>query len=114
MTREIVLSQLADTIVSLQRSHPLRVAIDGFLLRPELNALWDYRIFVHVDFEVALQRAMGRDEALFGSHGAVEARYLQRYFPGQRLYFQAVGPQQRAGVVVENNDPAQPQLIFSD
>ncbi|HKV57656.1 MAG TPA: hypothetical protein VJO32_05220 [Ktedonobacteraceae bacterium] len=29
MTREIVLSQLADAIVSLQRSHPLRVAIDG-------------------------------------------------------------------------------------
>ena len=29
MTREIALSQLADAIVSLQRSHPLRVAIDG-------------------------------------------------------------------------------------
>src|SRR5579859_7005639 len=29
VTREAVLSQLADTLVSLQRSHPLRVAIDG-------------------------------------------------------------------------------------
>jgi uridine kinase len=65
VTQEIVLSQLADAIVFLQRSHPLLVAIDGvFLLCPELNALWDYRLFVHVDFEVALQRAMVRDEEL--------------------------------------------------
>ncbi|MGH2493600.1 MAG: uridine kinase [Ktedonobacteraceae bacterium] len=220
MTRGIVLSQLADTMVSLQHSHPLRVAIDGidasgkttladqlvpvierrgrpvirasidgfhrprsqryqrgpdspagyyedsfdypslqsallyplgpqgsrryrraifdvrhdvplvtkeeqappnaillfdgvFLLRPELNALWDYRIFIHVDFEVALQRAMVRDQALFGLPEAVQARYLQRYIPGQRLYFQIAHPQTRADVIVDNNDPAEPQLIFS-
>ena len=220
MTRETVLSQLADMIVSLQRSHPLRVAIDGidasgkttladqlmpvieqrgrpvirasidgfhrprneryqrgphspegyykdsfdypslqsallhplgpngnrryrheifdvhndipfvtkeeqapadaillfdsvFLLRPELNTLWDYRIFVHVDFEVALQRAMVRDQALFGSPQAVQARYFQRYIPGQRLYFQLAHPQKLADVIVENNDPAHPELVFS-
>jgi uridine kinase len=88
---------------------------DGvFLLRPELHALWEYRIFVHVDFEVALQRAMVRDQALFGSPEVVQARYLQRYFPGQRLYFQAVNPQKLADVVVENNDPAHPQLVFHE
>lgn len=221
MTREDVLSQLADTIVSLQHSHPLRVAIDGidasgkttladqlaplieqrgrpvirasiddfhrprsqryqrgldsplgyyedsfdypalqsvlihplgsggsrryrraifdvrndvplvteeeeatpdavllfdgvFLLRPELNALWDYRIFVQVDFEVALQRAMIRDQELFGSSEAVRARYLQRYIPGQQLYFQAVNPQELADVIVENNDSVQPRLVFPD
>lgn len=217
MTREAVLSQLADAIVSLQRSHPLRVAIDGidasgkttlanelapvieqrgrpvirasidgfhrprsqryqqgpdspagyyedsfdyaalqssllhplgpdgnrryrraifdvrndiplvteeeeappnaillfdgvFLLRPELNALWDYRIFVQVDFEVALQRAMIRDQELFGSSEDVRARYLQRYIPGQKLYFHTVNPQSLADVIVENNDPLQPRL----
>jgi len=83
-------------------------------LRPELNALWDYRIFVHVDFEVALRRAMLRDQTLFGSPEAVQARYLQRYFPGQRLYFQAVHPQKRADVVIENSDPAHPELLFPD
>jgi len=221
VTRETVLSQLADTIVSLQRPHPLRVAIDGidasgkttladqltplivqrgrpvirasidgfhrprseryqqgpdsptgyyedsfdyaalqsallhplgpqgsrcyrsaifdvrndvpletkeeeappnavllfdgvFLLRPELNALWNYRIFVHVEFEVALQRAIVRDQTFFGSPEVVQARYLQRYFPGQRLYFQAVNPQKRADVIVENNDPGHSQLVFLD
>ena len=221
MTREAVLSQLADAIVSLQRSHPLRVAIDGidasgkttladelesvieqrgrpvirasidgfhrprsqryqqgpdsptgyyedsfdyaalqssllyplgprgnrryrraifdvrnvipliteeeeappnvvllfdgvFLLRPELYALWDYRIFIRVDFEVALQRAMIRDQELFGSSEAVRARYLQRYIPGQELYFRMVNPQQRADVIVENNSMVHPQLVFPD
>ena len=220
MTRENIISQLADTIASLQRSHPLRVAIDGidasgkttladqlapvieqrgrpvirasidgfhrprreryqrgpdspagyyedsfgyaalqsvllhplgshgsrryqraifdvrndvplateeqvaspnavllfdgvFLLRPELHALWDYRIFVHVDFEVALQRAMVRDQELFGSSEAVRERYLQRYFPGQRLYLVVVNPQKRADVIVENNDLMHPQLVFA-
>jgi len=83
-----------------------------FLLRPELDPLWDYPIFVNVDFEVALQRAMVRDQSLFGSSEAVQARYLQRYLPGQRLYFQRVHPQERANVIVENNDPTHPRLIF--
>ena len=88
---------------------------DGvFLLRPELHALWDYRIFIQVDFEIALQRAMIRDQELFGSSEAVRARYLQRYIPGQRLYFQAVNPRTLADVIVENNDPALPRLVFSD
>ena len=59
---------------------------DGiFLLRPELDESWEYRIFVDVAFAVALQRALVRDQSLFGSSASVAARYLQRYFPAQRL-----------------------------
>ena len=86
---------------------------DGvFLLRPELEDMWDYRIFVDVDFEVALQRAIRRDLPRLGSTETVRAHYLQRYFPGQRLYFQMAQPQKRADVIVENNDPAHPELVF--
>ena len=85
---------------------------DGvFLLRPELADLWDYRIFVDVVFDVALRRAMTRDQPLFGSAAAVEARYAQRYVPGQRLYLAAVRPWEQADVVVDNNDPSNPQII---
>jgi uridine kinase len=84
---------------------------DGiFLLRPELDDMWDYRVFVDVAFEVALQRALARDQSLFGSSAGVEARYVQRYFPAQRLYLETVRPQQRADTVVENDDPEHPQL----
>ena len=58
--------------------------------------MWDYRIFVDVTMQVALQRAMHRDLPLFGTPEAVRASYLERYFPGQQLYFQAVQPQQHA------------------
>jgi uridine kinase len=62
--------------------------------------------------EEALRRAMKRDLPLFGSPEVIQARYLQRYFPGQQLYLEAVHPEQRADIVVENNDPANPHLIF--
>src|SRR5262245_5738832 len=76
--------------------------IDGvFLQRPELVDLWDYRIFVSVPFEFALKLAIQRDAPLFGSAQAVEARYHQRYWPGQRLYFAAVHPQERADACID-------------
>ncbi len=88
---------------------------DGvFLLRPELAACWDYRIFVHVDFAVALARALARDEKMFGSAENARARYLNRYIPGQRIYFQAVQPQRLADVIVDNNDPAEPRFLFKE
>lgn len=79
--------------------------LDGvFLLRPELNRYWDFRIFVEVDFEVALQRALQRDQNLSGSMEAVAARYHQRYFPAQRFYLDSVKPRRLADVIVDNND----------
>lgn len=87
---------------------------DGvFLLRPELVPLWDYRIFVAADFTITMQRAIVRDQALFGSAEGVRARYRQRYIPGQHLYLQAVRPQEHADAVVNNDDPTQPTLVVT-
>ncbi len=88
--------------------------MDGvFLLRPELDALWDYRIWVETAFPVALERALRRDLHLFGSPLEIQARYLGRYFPGQRLYLETAHPHERADAFVRNNDPAHPRLTFS-
>ena len=106
----------SDILISSAEEYAPAEAIllfDGiFLLRPELVALWDYRIFVNVDIEVALQRAMQRDLLLFGSSEAVVARYRQRYIPGQQLYFQIAHPLETASVIIENDDPAHPRLVF--
>ncbi len=81
------------------------VVCDGiFLLRPELNGHWDYRIFVDVAFDVALERALTRDLELFGSEQAVRRRYLERYIPGERHYLDIVDPAGLSDVVVGNND----------
>jgi uridine kinase len=59
--RRAVFDFSTDTALITREEHaPLNaiLLVDGvFLLRPELDRLWDYRIFVQVDFEVALQRA---------------------------------------------------------
>jgi len=100
---------------------PLRAApadavllFDGvFLLRPELDECWDYRVFVAVDFEIAVARAIARDRAR-GADETIAARYWTRYVPGQRIYLQTVRPQEHAKVVVENDDPAHPVLILGN
>jgi uridine kinase len=98
---------------------PIRLAevnaillLDGvFLLRPELTAYWDFTIFVEVAFETTLARAVNRDAVLFGSVEEVRRRYEQRYIPGQKLYFAECSPAERAQVVVDNNDPFNPEIL---
>ena len=91
------------------------LVLDGvFLLRPELNTFWDYRIFVQVPFDVALQRAEQRDLALFGSVDTVRARYAERYIPGQQLYFASAQPQERADAIIHNEHLEDPHLTFHD
>ncbi len=84
---------------------------DGvFLLRPELAEVWDFRIFVSVEPDECLRRALERDTALFGSRREVERRYRGRYIPGQRLYLAAAHPAEVADVIVGNDDPVRPTL----
>ncbi len=84
------------------------------ILRDELNDCWDYRIFVHADTEVILKRAIERDAARLGGASGVRSRYLARYLPGQRMYLERVGPQDFADAVIDNTDPADPQVHSRD
>ncbi|HZU01267.1 MAG TPA: hypothetical protein VFA10_16475, partial [Ktedonobacteraceae bacterium] len=114
--RQAIFDFRTDTPLATNEEHAPPDAVlllDGvFLLRSELRHLWDYRIFVHVDFEEALRRAMVRDQSLFGAAATVRTRYLQRYIPGQQLYFQRDHPQERADMIIDNNDPTSPHLYF--
>jgi uridine kinase len=110
-----VFDHLVDAPVSVAIEQAPANAIllfDGiFLLRPELNDLWDFRIFLGVTFEVALQRALVRDLLHFGSCEELEARYLRRYFPAQRTYLDLIRPKTRADVIVKNDDPKHAELV---
>jgi uridine kinase len=87
------------------------LVFDGvFLLRRELIDLWDFSIFVAVPFFETQRRAAARDVALFGSEEAVLHRYAVRYVPGQQLYFEQANPQEKADVLVDNEDPDRPRL----
>ena len=88
----------------LERTTPDSILVfDGvFLLRPELRARWDFSIFLRIDFEMALARALKRGAQSFDSADELEQRYRTRYFPAQRLYFADAEPERWASVVVES------------
>ena len=84
---------------------------DGvFLLRPELEGCFDLSVFIQVDPSISLERALKRDLSLFGTKTATEQRYRERYLPGQEIYYSSVHPDQRADILIDNNDPTVPTL----
>jgi uridine kinase len=84
------------------------LVVDGlFLHRDELAPFWDLSVFLDAPFEVTVARMAGRD----GSHPDPAHRSLRRYVGGQRLYFAACAPHERADVLVDLRDVERPVLV---
>ena len=84
------------------------LVFDGvFLLRPELVDRWDLRIFVSTELEKTVRRAVVR-EGRKSPPAEVERRWRERYIPSQQLYFATAHPDERADIVVHNDEPRQP------
>jgi uridine kinase len=80
--------------------------IDGvFLIRPEVNDFWDFRVFLEVEPDVAYLRGVLRDAAWIGSEERARERYELRYIPAERRYLEQVRPHEFADVVIENTHP---------
>ena len=77
------------------------LVVDGlFLHRDELVDVWDLSVFLQVPFEVSVARMAARD----GSHPSPGHPSVGRYVGGQRLYFAACQPWQRADLVIDVTD----------
>jgi hypothetical protein len=63
------------------------VAGGVFLQRPELDDLWDVRIWLDISFDAEWMPEL-------------RSRYEERYFPAQRLYIGEVDPRSHAEIVV--------------
>lgn len=86
--------------------------MDGiFLQRPELVDYWDLRIFLDVDFQHTVARAVKRDRWYLGSEQETTAIYNERYVPGQKLYFREAKPKEIANIVVDNSDFSNPIIL---
>lgn len=89
------------------------VVVDGsFLQRPELFPHWDHRVFVETSLAVARARGVARDAEQLGGAAEAESLYDERYHAAARLYLEQVRPGERATLVVQNDDPADPRLRF--
>ena len=75
------------------------VLVEGlFLHRDELVRRWDASVFLDVPFAETARRMAIRD----GSHSDPDHASMRRYVGGQRIYYAAARPWERATLVVDN------------
>ena len=87
------------------------VVVEGmFLHRDEVTSYWDASVFLDVPFTVTVARMAVRN----GSNPDPEHPTMRRYIGGQRLYFDAARPWERATIVVDNSDFTSPRTIRPD
>ena len=81
-----------------------------FAFRPEYNEYWDFRIWLHVPFELSLSRGIDRDGP---SEGLAEAEsvHRNRYHEAERLYMEEVDPMSIADLIIDNADYGSPTII---
>ena len=78
------------------------ILVEGvFLLRRDLSDLWDYSIWIEIDEETSIRRAMERDKEIFGSEEAVRKVYLERCLPGQRWHSEVDSPRERVDATLD-------------
>jgi uridine kinase len=88
------------------------VVLDAsFLLRPEIRAYFDYRIFVQTSFETAEARGIKRDMEALGGQIEAERLYRLRYHAAQRIYLAEANPLRFADALFINEDFDEPQLF---
>ncbi|MGC5021061.1 uridine kinase [Micromonospora sp. DT47] len=80
------------------------LVVDGvFAFRPELDDLWEYRIWLDVPAELSVRRGVARDGEREGVEAA-EALHRDRYLAAERLYLVEADPVSRVDAVVDNSD----------
>ncbi len=86
--------------------------VDGiFLLQPNLQHFWNYVIWLDIDWDTMLERAVQRDTAWVGNAALVLERYRTFWIPTHLLYEAEVNPIQFAHIIVNNRNPLQPDVI---
>ncbi|MGE1033274.1 hypothetical protein ACQGS5_27215, partial [Bacillus sp. GKis3/1] len=67
--------------------------VDGtFLFKKDVAHLFDYKIFVDTDFELARKRGAKRETEAFGSYKEAEKMFLNRYHAACKMYIEEHNP----------------------
>jgi len=103
----------SQTEAAFRQAHPDSVLIfEGVMLFcDQLGDFFDYRIFVDVDEETILDRALVRDVERLGGADTLRTKYNGRYLPGQRLYFERFRPKEKSHLVIDNRDYEAPLVL---
>ncbi|MBJ7929104.1 uridine kinase [Bacillus toyonensis] len=87
--------------------------VDGtFLLKKDVAHLFDYKIFIDKDFEIARKRGAERETEAFGSYEKAEKMFLNRYHAACKMYIDEHNPKECVDVVFENSKFDDPVVLF--
>jgi len=82
-----------------------------FLYNEFLFSYWDYKLYIDASFETTMQRAIIRDNDLFGGKENTIKLYKRRYIPGQEMYMKKYNPFKHSDIVINNNDYKNPVIV---
>lgn len=86
--------------------------IDGTLLfHPLLEHAWHIAIWLDIDWDTMLARALARDIAWVKSADEVRWKYRHVWQPIHELYERTMHPKERCDVVIDNRDVAAPVVL---
>jgi uridine kinase len=81
-----------------------------FAFRREYDEFWDFRIWLEVDPQVALERGVARDQEREGRDDAIRV-HRDRYGVAEAIYLAEVDAPRRADLVLENSDFSKMVLV---
>ncbi|VXC81789.1 Uridine kinase [Bacillus mycoides] len=97
----------------LVASPTMVLIVDGtFLLKKEIEYLFDYKIFVDTDFESARNRGAERETEAFGSYEEAEKMFINRYHAACKMYIDEHNPKECANVIFQNSNFDDPVVVF--
>lgn len=99
--RDIVVKVPADAVL---------IVDSVFGMRPEYDDFWDFRIWIDVPHELAVDRGIERDSPLEGRDEA-QRLHQDRYRIAELIYVSEVNPKARAEMIIDNTDYANPVVI---
>ena len=82
-----------------------------FLQRGSLRDHWDDVIYLDAAPRVAQARGVARDADALGGVESATAAYESRYTAACALYLAEQRPQERASILIDHNDPADPAIV---
>lgn len=89
------------------------VIIDGvFLYKQGLVKYWDLKVLLDTDDETVIERGARRDAARLGSYEIARQKYIDRYIASQTIYYNEESPQERADIIIDNNDVESPRSVY--
>lgn len=104
------LTQVDHSSVVVEAAANAVLVVDGvFAFRPEVDAHWDFRVWLAVDEETSVRRGAARDQDWAGSDA--ETIHRDRYLPAERIYLAEADPVARADVVIDNTFFDRPRVL---